>query len=741
MQEMSPGNKPKLKNALIRSRVGSILDSLDAERLAQLAHDLSTNLYWWIGDPTQERIADLQRSIPLLNEMIAFDVVLRRLDRLQEFERTASGVGLSVFFPEIEEVYKDAVAHIAALPSGIHKAECWLRPIAQQAGAEADIEAAIYLASRGHGDLVDVDRLRDSWHAAVCSDIERGEPVGQVPEAVLERARSRTVSLAEAAQILSSGGNWELQRFFRFYDHEEEFIDAAFFRAVEWFGVTGFGPWLKSLLLDLSAGPQYGIDHVPASWWLFFWCRSDLALKMAERQGLESWLWALINGPLERDKPWRRFWPDRENSRSRDYVPMAGSILFVWHRIKPFNMSEEVLARASEFLFQTQMRCGAWSTHTDTSEPNLVATCFAVHGLALHRPNGWKQSVARAAQWIRTQQQSGGNWYISGGPSVMLTVLALDALTLAESGEQVTFGLGVSLEDRNAALSVPIENAGHDWHSEPVYECADEPWFVSEAREAKSVSVNEARGVDAPRLAIIVASEIELKYALSALSPLPRRRHIWKVALATDTFFLGRFGAFSCVLMLSGMSSQGPAGSTLSVAAAISEWKPSAVLLLGIAFGARRSKHLPADVLISEHIIPYEHQRIGTQPVFRNPVPPSSSTLVNRFRHAMNWTFRRPDDTVCSRHVGPLLSGDKLIDDPDFKQALLDQYPNAIGGEMEGSGFWAAAERARRDWIVVKGVCDWADGRKHDSYQPMAAASAVSLALHVFSDPHALDGL
>ena len=88
-----------------------------------------------------------------------------------------------------------------------------------------------------------------------------------------------------------------------------------------------------------------------------------------------------------------------------------------------------------------------------------------------------------------------------------------------------------------------------------------------------------------------------------------------------------------------------------------------------------------------------------------------------------------------------MLSGEKLIDNSKFKSVLLRQYPNAIGGEMEGTGLWAAAERARKPWIIVKGVCDWADGQKNDSYQTMAAAAAVSLCWHVFSDPHALDGL
>lgn len=729
----------KLKSALKGGRMSAVLDSLSPQQWAELAHELGTYLYWWMGDPTEERILKLRNLLPLLDRLIAFDVVLKRLDSLDSFKRSSFGVGICDFFPELSKVHKAVVSRIYDVQPGVNKAEFWLRPIAMHAGADADVEAAVYLASRGHSDSVDVDALRNSWHAAICLDIERGKPVGKVPEDVLERARTKTVSLSEAATVLTFQGT--LPRFFGFRDEEEDFIDASLFRAVEWLGITGFEPWLRSLVSDLSRGPQYGIEHVPASWWLFFWCRSDLALAMADRQGLESWLWALVNGPLERDIPWRLFWAERDYPRSRDYVPLAGAIPFLWHRIKPVNMKNDVLHRAWEFLSQTQMRCGGWPMHADSSEPDLIASCFAIHALGVHRPPGWQQAARRAADWIATQQQPGGDWHISGGPTVMLTVLALDALDIAKGGKDVTFRLDVPASGLDPRDSLRTQASSDVVSPDPVYDYTSEPWYNPDVPTAASITLVQAHAVADPRLAIVVATELELKQALSVLSPLPNRRRLWKVIHGNETYFLGRLGAFQCVLMLSSMSSQGPTGATLSVDAVIREWDPTAALLLGIAFGASRRKQLPADVLVAEHVIPYELQRVGTKPMFRNPVPPSSSALVNRFRHALDWSFHRPDGSICKRHVGPLLSGDKLIDSLEFKSSLLDQYPNAIGGEMEGSGFWAAADRARKDWIIVKGVCDWADGRKHNSYQQMAAASAVSLALHVFTDAHALNGV
>jgi nucleoside phosphorylase len=101
----------------------------------------------------------------------------------------------------------------------------------------------------------------------------------------------------------------------------------------------------------------------------------------------------------------------------------------------------------------------------------------------------------------------------------------------------------------------------------------------------------------------------------------------------------------------------------------------------------------------------------------------------------------RPDRSVVGCYVGSVLSGEKLVDKLRFKNRLLKQHPEAIGGEMEGSGIAAASQKAGIEWALVKGVCDLGDGKKHKRFQEMAAAAAVHFCLHVFQDEHVLDGL
>jgi nucleoside phosphorylase len=58
--------------------------------------------------------------------------------------------------------------------------------------------------------------------------------------------------------------------------------------------------------------------------------------------------------------------------------------------------------------------------------------------------------------------------------------------------------------------------------------------------------------------------------------------------------------------------------------------------------------------------------------------------------------------------------------------------PEAIGGEMEGAGLYAACYRAHVDWIIVKAICYWADGKKDlnkDKQQQLAAENAAKFVL------------
>ncbi len=59
---------------------------------------------------------------------------------------------------------------------------------------------------------------------------------------------------------------------------------------------------------------------------------------------------------------------------------------------------------------------------------------------------------------------------------------------------------------------------------------------------------------------------------------------------------------------------------------------------------------------------------------------------------------------------------------------------------MEGAGFATSCMRHKVDWIVIKGICDWAYN-KGDESQKLASESAISLITAVFNDPNIFESV
>lgn len=195
----------------------------------------------------------------------------------------------------------------------------------------------------------------------------------------------------------------------------------------------------------------------------------------------------------------------------------------------------------------------------------------------------------------------------------------------------------------------------------------------------------------------------------------------------------GQIGGATVALVRSSMGSSGPGGSTLTISDAVTRLQPWAVVAVGIAFAIDEAKSPIGQVLLSEQLVEYEPQRVGADEagamkiVHRGGRTPGSPILLSRFRDS------QLDAQGLDVKSGQLLSGEKLIDNPDFKAALVEAFPDAIGGEMEGAGVFAATSRAAVHVLVVKAVCDYAmqksDGKKER--QEIAASAAADAFMHV----------
>jgi nucleoside phosphorylase/CheY-like chemotaxis protein len=277
---------------------------------------------------------------------------------------------------------------------------------------------------------------------------------------------------------------------------------------------------------------------------------------------------------------------------------------------------------------------------------------------------------------------------------------------------------------------------------EPDYRMEDQPWYSLEFPPTISIDKKQIDKLkDDIDIVIVTATEVEITSVIRFLKPFPKYKSIIKTHIGPETYYIGKFGEYKAVITKCRMGCIGEGAVTLATDQAQRLWQPRAIIMVGIAFGKNAKSQKIGDVLVASRIIFYEAERISNVITYKGVIPPSNTALLNRFENAFDWRFLRPDGQKCNLLIGPILSGEKLINDPYFKSSLFKKFPDAIGGEMEGAGLCAASMRAGIPWILVKSICDWADGKKHDKHQPLAAAAAASLVHHVLSQKGTLDSL
>ncbi len=243
-----------------------------------------------------------------------------------------------------------------------------------------------------------------------------------------------------------------------------------------------------------------------------------------------------------------------------------------------------------------------------------------------------------------------------------------------------------------------------------------------------------------PYFLFVTATDIETEEFFKVLKPIDSEDNIIKISKGNQTYHIGLLGKYNIIHVQCGaMGSTARDASITTVTEALSNWNPLGIVMVGICFGKDPSKQKIGDVLISETITNYESQKKrkdGAIP--RSAIPQAGKLLLNRFKNMRTWEFEIDNGTKARRIFGNLLTGEKLIDDIVFKSELFSMFEEAIGGDMEAFGVYSAAESNRiYEWIVVKGICDWADGNKSvnkDINQRLAASAAASLCLAVFNE-------
>ena len=161
------------------------------------------------------------------------------------------------------------------------------------------------------------------------------------------------------------------------------------------------------------------------------------------------------------------------------------------------------------------------------------------------------------------------------------------------------------------------------------------------------------------------------------------------------------------------------------------------VIAIGICYGLDPDKSNLGDIIIGKsiHDISHTHAKSkGKGTKFIHKQRYFGKELCGIFKQ--HDTYRVTPKATVTIHREPddcLVTETTRVTDPERKKNILDQLPNALGGEMEAAGIFQAAEEGVHkfdEWIVVKAIADWGDEKKPEC-KPWKKFSAVAAAKYV----------
>ncbi len=116
-----------------------------------------------------------------------------------------------------------------------------------------------------------------------------------------------------------------------------------------------------------------------------------------------------------------------------------------------------------------------------------------------------------------------------------------------------------------------------------------------------------------PKVVLLTATPTERDTVLKHLQPLPDTAGVIRLFHQNNAFFLGCLGNQAIVLCMCSMGASGRDSAQIVTAEVLRFWKPAALTMVGIAFGRDSERQKIGDVLISERIIAYEPERVGSK--------------------------------------------------------------------------------------------------------------------------------
>lgn len=172
-------------------------------------------------------------------------------------------------------------------------------------------------------------------------------------------------------------------------------------------------------------------------------------------------------------------------------------------------------------------------------------------------------------------------------------------------------------------------------------------------------------------------------------------------------------------------------------------WKPAAIIMVGIAAAISHEQQL-GDLVLGREVYYYERGKqvsSGKLPEFKmhNADPRLWSrvqALPETVKHSFHILADRPDgDNQRPRiYPGVIASGEEVIANSNIRDEISSSNRKIKAIEMEGYGVSRAAWQSSKPCLVIRTLCDYADGEKNDTWHEYAAAVAAGFTKHFLLD-------
>lgn len=317
-----------------------------------------------------------------------------------------------------------------------------------------------------------------------------------------------------------------------------------------------------------------------------------------------------------------------------------------------------------------------------------------------------------------------------------------------------------SMLQRVSRFGLPSHVLGISAHQESISSCYDffvkAGWpLINKNEEAVLVSIvrsyitqiSSRKNNTTVDVAVITAlshieleSILELDFGWQQLR-LPDDSHCYNLGSFSD-----RDGEVRSILAVS-CTIMGSVSSAVTTSLVNATFNPRLVVMTGIAAGMKGKNEL-GDILVADTVwdwgagkrtvannvsklLPSPHQ-IQIDPSLRSDLIEASKNREFLDEIYKNWKQGNKPPTILSMHVGPIVSGASVLEDPAIVEEIKMQHRGVIGIEMESYGvlFSCSLSKNKPRFLIVKSVCDFADVDKNDDYQKYAAFTSAEFAKH-----------